>query len=193
MRGDNSTLEHYIFMESYHDAMRALVSQSSNYESYGRLMYCINEFVLYGEEPDTSAGGGLNDTELMIWKLVKPILERTRTKALAGKTGGSKSKAFGNHNAVKQSKNKAKTKQKQTDKDKDKDKDNIDTGVSMPIPPYSDSSYSKYIEWRKRECPHLSSMDEMSEREFATVCTLYGKKAVLVKKNAFSFGYSTKV
>lgn len=90
MKNDNDKgiLEHYTFMESYHDAMRTLVTKNLNYESYGVLMYYINEYALYGNEPDVSDNGDFNDTELMFWKLVKPILERTRTKAIAGKNGG---------------------------------------------------------------------------------------------------------
>lgn len=180
MKNDNdkSTLEHYTFMESYHDAMRTLVTKNLNYESYGVLMYYINEYALYGNEPDTSDNGDFNDTELMVWKLVKPILERTRTKALAGKSGGHQSKAIGNRNAVKPSKNQAKTKQKPTDMDKEKDreikKDSLSLSVSVP----ADTPYSKYVEWRMEKCPHLSKMQEMSEKEFTFVFSHYDRQAV---------------
>lgn len=177
---DRGILEHYTFMESYHDAMRTLITKNLNYESYGVLMYYINEYALYGNEPDVGDNGDFNDTELMVWKLVKPILERTRTKALAGKSGGHLSKAIGNRNAVKPSKNKAKTKQKPTDMDKDMDmdkdvkKDSLSLSVSVP----ADTPYSKYLEWRKKECPHLSKMQEMTEKEFTTATNIYGKHAV---------------
>lgn len=50
---------------------------------------------------------------------------------------------------------------------------------SMSVCVHEDSSYSKYLAWRKESCPHLSKMQEMTEKEFKTVIELYGREKVI--------------
>ena len=69
----------YTFHECFHDALKELSD-----DQYGRLMRAINEYALYGNEPSPMIG-----IELMVWKLVCPILAKGRNKA-NGKAGAPK-------------------------------------------------------------------------------------------------------
>lgn len=89
MENESERLSQYTFMESYHDALMELIpgddKAEDKYNRYGHVMFVINEFVLYGKEPDLST---LDSMERMAWKLISKIAERTRAKAIAGHTGG---------------------------------------------------------------------------------------------------------
>ena len=61
----------YVFYESFHDALRDLEDAQ-----YGRLMRAANAYALYGDEPELS-----DIVDKMVWKLIRPILEKGRNKS----------------------------------------------------------------------------------------------------------------
>lgn len=175
-------LAQYSFMESYHRAMKSLATDG-DFSQYGHMMYAINEFALYGERPDTN---DFDRVETAIWTLIEPIIERTRLKATAGKTGGSNGKGVsrnvGNKAHSKQINNTSIAHQKEikTDKDKDKDiKENIEKKDKLSFSVSSSPAFIKFNEWIEKECPHLQSMEQMTEKELNTLIKIYSKDAVI--------------
>ena len=81
----------FIFYRSYWDALRGLPD-----DSCGRLYNAIGAYALDGTEPKFKEG-----IELVVWKLIKPTLERSRKKSEGGRKGG------GNPNLRKTSQTKA--------------------------------------------------------------------------------------
>lgn len=96
-------LKHYILMESYHKALKRLV-RDDDYSRYGKMMFAISEYILYGNEPDVEALG-FDEGMLMAWDLLAPNIAITRNKAMAGQQGGKNGKGTvrngGNKNAAK--------------------------------------------------------------------------------------------
>lgn len=103
MEDSENGLKHYILMESYHKALKRLV-RDGDYSRYGKMMFAISEFVLYGNEPDVEALG-FDEGMLMAWDLLAPNIATTRNKAMAGQQGGKSGKGTirngGNKNAAK--------------------------------------------------------------------------------------------
>lgn len=103
MEDSENGLKHYILMESYHKALKRLVSDG-DYSRYGKMMFAISEYILYGNEPDVEALG-FDEGMLMAWDLLAPNIAITRNKAMAGQQGGKNGKGTmrngGNKNAAK--------------------------------------------------------------------------------------------
>lgn len=103
MEDSENGLKHYVLMESYHKALKRLV-RDGDYSRYGKMMFAISEFVLYGNEPDVEALG-FDEGMLMAWDLLAPNIAITRNKAMAGQQGGKNGKGTvrngGNKNAAK--------------------------------------------------------------------------------------------
>lgn len=103
MEDSENGLKHYVLMESYHKALKRLV-RDGDYSRYGKMMFAISEFVLYGNEPDVEALG-FDEGMLMAWDLLAPNIATTRNKAMAGQQGGKSGKGTirngGNKNAAK--------------------------------------------------------------------------------------------
>ena len=103
MEDSENGLKHYVLMESYHKALKRLV-RDGDYSRYGKMMFAISEFVLYGNEPDVEALG-FDEGMLMAWDLLAPNIATTRNKAMAGQQGGKNGKGTirngGNKNAAK--------------------------------------------------------------------------------------------
>lgn len=103
MEDSENGLKHYILMESYHKALKRLVSDG-DYSRYGKMMFAISEYILYGNEPDVEALG-FDEGMLMAWDLLAPNIAITRNKAIAGQQGGKNGKGTirngGNKNAAK--------------------------------------------------------------------------------------------
>lgn len=103
MEDSENGLKHYILMESYHKALKRLV-RDGDYSRYGKMMFAISEFILYGNEPDVEALG-FDEGMLMAWDLLAPNIATTRNKAMAGQQGGKNGKGTarnsGNKNAAK--------------------------------------------------------------------------------------------
>lgn len=183
MKDTGIKLAQYTFMESYHKAMKSLVT-NGDFSQYGHMMFAINEFALYGERPDIK---DFDNVETAIWTLIEPILERTRMKATAGRTGGSNGKGVsrnvGNKAHQKQNNSTSKAHQKEikTDKDKDKDKDKEENKEETDISSFVSLSpdFMQFNDWIEKDCPHVAKMEiQMTEKEFCTVIDLYGKPAV---------------
>jgi len=90
MEDSENGLKHYVLMESYHKALKRLV-RDGDYSRYGKMMFAISEFVLYGNEPDVEALG-FDEGMLMAWDLLAPNIATTRNKAMAGQQGGKSGK-----------------------------------------------------------------------------------------------------
>ena len=90
MEDSENGLKHYVLMESYHKALKRLV-RDGDYSRYGKMMFAISEFVLYGNEPDVEALG-FDEGMLMAWDLLAPNIATTRNKAMAGQQGGKNGK-----------------------------------------------------------------------------------------------------
>lgn len=103
MEDSENGLKHYILMESYHKALKRLV-RDGDYSRYGKMMFAISEYILYGNEPDVEALG-FDEGMLMAWDLLAPNIAITRNKAMAGQQGGKNGKGTmrngGNKNAAK--------------------------------------------------------------------------------------------
>ena len=103
MEDSENGLKHYVLMESYHKALKRLV-RNGDYSHYGKMMFAISEFILYGNEPDVEALG-FDEGMLMAWDLLAPNIATTRNKAMAGQQGGKNGKGTarnsGNKNAAK--------------------------------------------------------------------------------------------
>lgn len=103
MEDSENGLKHYILMESYHKALKRLV-RDGDYSRYGKMMFAISEYILYGNEPDVEALG-FDEGMLMAWDLLAPNIAITRNKAIAGQQGGKNGKGTmrngGNKNAAK--------------------------------------------------------------------------------------------
>ena len=103
MEDSENGLKHYVLMESYHKALKRLV-RNGDYSHYGKMMFAISEFILYGNEPDVEALG-FDEGMLMAWDLLAPNIATTRNKAMAGQQGGKSGKGTirngGNKNAAK--------------------------------------------------------------------------------------------
>lgn len=103
MEDSENGLKHYVLMESYHKALKRLV-RDGDYSRYGKMMFAVSEFVLYGNEPDVEALG-FDEGMLMAWDLLAPNIAITRNKAMAGQQGGKNGKGTvrngGNKNAAK--------------------------------------------------------------------------------------------
>lgn len=186
MNDNDIRLAQYVFMESFHDAMKSLVT-NNDFSSYGRMMFAINEFVLYGNEPNIC---DFDNVETAIWKLIKPVISKTRAKATAGKAGGAKSKGggapVGNSNAAKttskqQADNKqTTTKSKKTTTDKGyKDKrikENIEKKDELSFSVSSSPEFIKFCDWIKSQLPHVAKMEkQMNEKQMNTLITKFGK------------------
>lgn len=182
-------LEHYNFFASFHAALKRLV-ENDDFQSYGRLMYRINEYALYATEPEES---DFTTLEAVVWDLIRPILERTRVKALAGKAGGTKSKAFGNTNAAKTKQkpsrneaetkqNQAETKQKPTDKEEDKEEEigniNVPKGTCVSLSAEA-SAFEKLQNWINTELKHVAKIEEqLTEKELDKLLSDYDKNDI---------------
>lgn len=90
MEDSENGLKHYVLMESYHKALKRLV-RDSDYSRYGKMMFAISEYILYGNEPDVEALG-FDEGMLMAWDLLAPNIAITRNKAMAGQQGGKNGK-----------------------------------------------------------------------------------------------------
>lgn len=90
MEDSENGLKHYVLMESYHKALKRLV-RDGDYSRYGKMMFAISEFVLYGNEPDVEALD-FDEGMLMAWDLLAPNIATTRNKAMAGQQGGKSGK-----------------------------------------------------------------------------------------------------
>lgn len=103
MEDSENGLKHYVLMESYHKALKRLV-RDGDYSRYGKMMFAISEYILYGNEPDVEALG-FDEGMLMAWDLLAPNIAITRNKAMAGQQGGKNGKGTmrngGNKNAAK--------------------------------------------------------------------------------------------
>lgn len=103
MEDSENGLKHYVLMESYHKALKRLV-RDGDYSRYGKMMFAISEYILYGNEPDVEALG-FDEGMLMAWDLLAPNIAITRNKAIAGQLGGKNGKGTirngGNKNAAK--------------------------------------------------------------------------------------------
>ena len=69
--------ESFVFYKSFHEAIKRLPV-----EQYGRIMFAINEYALYGRKPK------LSDIEESVFTLVKPQLDANKKKREIGKIGG---------------------------------------------------------------------------------------------------------
>ena len=184
-------LEHYNFFASYHAALKKLVV-NDDFQSYGRLMFRINEYALYATEPEES---DFTTLEAVVWDLIRPILERTRAKAMAGKTGGAKSKAFGNTNAAKTKQkpsrneaetkqNQAETKQKQTEEEEEEEEEkekgniNVPKGTSVSLSEEA-SDYLKLQNWINKELKHVAKIEnQLTEKELDKLLSNYDKNSI---------------
>lgn len=181
----NIIRDNYIFHESFHDAMSELPDSK-----YGRIMRAINEFALYGKEPDS-----FNGIELMVWKLIYPILAKSRNKA-NGKAGAPKN----NQNALKkQSKFNQNSIKIQSNDNQKKIKEN-------PLfPPFKETSptplkeinpsiipqenvytlhagagaYDAFKCWLESNCPYIvKNIPMMSNVEFFKLKERFGSQAI---------------
>lgn len=174
MKNKNS----FVFYRSFSEAMDELSDNDQ--------LTLYRAIVDYGLDADTTT---LNSPYLrMAWKLIQPQLDANWRRYENGCKGGAPLGSRNNPNGRRGNKprtNQGLTKNKTNDNvnvngndnGNDNDNEKKDTNVSSVSVP-ADTPYSKYLEWRKKECPHLSKMQEMSEKEFITIINFYDKEAV---------------
>ena len=100
MENENN-LESYVFYQSFHEAGKNLPM-----EQYGELMFILNEYALYKNEPEID-----NPIIKAMFMLIKPQIEANWRRREKGKYGALGGAPKGNQNAKKQPKNNLKTTQ----------------------------------------------------------------------------------
>ena len=176
----------YTFHECFHDALKELSD-----DQYGRLMRAINEYALYGNEPSPMIG-----IELMVWKLVCPILAKGRNKA-NGKAGAPKGNS---NNRFSQSKYNQSTIKVQSKYNQNEIKEvspsspleeNAPKTLKEDKPPISPeenvhtscaptSAYEAFRVWLKENCPYVfRNIPIMSEVEFQKLKEQFGSEAMV--------------
>jgi len=98
MENENN-LESYVFYQSFHEAGKNLPM-----EQYGELMFILNEYALYKNEPEIE-----NPIIKAMFMLIKPQIEANWRRREKGKYGALGGAPKGNQNAKKQPKNNLKT------------------------------------------------------------------------------------
>ena len=102
---DDETRKGFTFYESYAKALRRISKKADRATAYD--MIC--NYALYGTEPDLD---GVADAVAIAFDLIKPTLDASRKKSIAGKNGGSKEKG-----TRKQTESKRKAESKQTERE----------------------------------------------------------------------------
>ena len=120
MENENN-LESYVFYQSFHEAGKNLPM-----EQYGELMFILNEYALYKNEPDIE-----NPIIKAMFMLIKPQIEANWRRREKGKYGALGGAPKGNQNAKKQPKNNLKTTQKQPKVDLKTTQNNPNVNVNV--------------------------------------------------------------
>lgn len=181
----------YTFFESFHDAMRNLSD-----EQYGSLMRGMNEFALYGNEPEFA-----DVVENMVWKLVRPILEKSRNKIRKSSANQSQSERKSSANPImiynqgqdkgyRTKDNRIKDKKEREDK---RENDNA-SGGSL--------DYESFIQYYNSivepfGLPTLSELSNKRKKELDAIAGEFGKQAIIavlekVKYSEYLTGCTSK-